>query len=224
MSGVAAMALALSLGGAVFDAVRSDPGVPSRWAGHLFAAVVVVVLAVRRPEDDAFNARVLFATPRPGWARWSKVGLWALAAVGVAVAIELLLLDLFGRPGWVAARLQIVDGARIVESLVFAPLLEEVVFRLAIGGVLADAFGTRTGVLGSFLVFAVIHSLRGNLDVTNLFAGLLFGWVFLTSRSLVVPVIFHALGNLLALSVQLVWAALLGYPVARALLSWKYHP
>jgi membrane protease YdiL (CAAX protease family) len=185
---------------------------------------VLAALACLPREGDHFgDLRRVFAHPVPNWRRWRAVGAAAAAIIAAAVLIEILVARAFLSSDQVAALLPIVDRARIVEVLIVAPLLEEIVYRLVIAGVVADRWGKRAAIVASFVVFAAVHFARGNLDVANLLAGGFFAWVFLTSRSLLVSMGFHAVGNLLATIVQLVWAAHLGHPVMRALSVWHYR-
>ena len=48
-----------------------------------------------------------------------------------------------------------------------------------------------------------VHGEEGNPGPDNVIAGVLLGWAFLKSGSLLAPIIFHALGNVLAVGVQL---------------------
>lgn len=101
-------------------------------------------------------------------------------------------------PWWVTALLVLVAS-------VFAPLFEEVFFR----GVLLNALWARTGskwiaVIGSSLVFSVLHPQVYLGWIAVFVIGVLLGVLFVERRSLAPCIWMHALNNTLALvAVQL---------------------
>ena len=158
--------------GSAYDLAHAGRSFPERWIGHLCASVTVLAtLACLPRERDRFsNLRLVLTQPVPNRRRWLKVGAGAVAIIAAAVLVEILVARAFLSPDRIAARLPIVDRARIVEVLIVAPLLEEIVYRLVIAGVVADAWGKRAGIVASFVAFAAVHFARGNLDVANLLA------------------------------------------------------
>jgi CAAX protease family protein len=61
----------------------------------------------------------------------------------------------------------------------------------------------RWTILVSGLAFGALHVLYGNPGPDNLIAGFFLGWAYLKSGSVLVPMILHSLGNLIALSAHL---------------------
>lgn len=51
-----------------------------------------------------------------------------------------------------------------------------------------------------------------------------FSWAFLRSGSIVVPIAFHATGNVVAAVTNIVAGHALGFPVLDALSSWRFRP
>ncbi len=84
----------------------------------------------------------------------------------------------------------------LLSTAVLVPVMEELVFRGVVFSGLRK-FGTGFAVIGSALVFGVVH-----MDVTNvlfaLVAGLVFGWLYARTGNLWVTVAIHGLNNGLA--------------------------
>lgn len=80
---------------------------------------------------------------------------------------------------------------------ILAPLLEEVLFRGAIQGYLMQRFSPWTSIIISSLIFGVIH-----MNPIQVFyatcVGIVFGWIYYRTRSLVPVVVGHVLNNSLA--------------------------
>ncbi|MGQ9487882.1 MAG: lysostaphin resistance A-like protein [Armatimonadota bacterium] len=98
-------------------------------------------------------------------------------------------------PAWVTALLFLV-------AAVFAPLFEEVFFR----GVLLNALWARTGrkwagIIGSALVFSVLHPQLYLGWIAVFVIGVILGILFVERRSLVPCIWMHAINNTLALVV-----------------------
>lgn len=96
-------------------------------------------------------------------------------------------------PAWVTALLFLV-------AAVFAPLFEEVFFR----GVLLNALWARTGskwvgIIGSALVFSVLHPQLYLGWIAVFVIGVMLGALFVERRSLLPCIWMHALNNTLAL-------------------------
>jgi len=132
---------------------------------------------------------------------------YALKGVGVfyGVIFALFFLGLnvaayyFGyAPNIGTPSLQYYDNLQIKYMLVGAPMVEELIYRGVLIGLLGAVFGLRPWlILLSALLFALGHFTTGNASPENQIAGLLLGWVFYKSRSLLPVIILHFLGNLI---------------------------
>lgn len=87
-----------------------------------------------------------------------------------------------------------------VEAVILAPVLEEAFFR----GILVNRWGTRWGVptalVASSIAFGILHANPIGIGVAGLIAALLY----LRTRTLIVPVVFHAANNLVPTLAELV--------------------
>jgi membrane protease YdiL (CAAX protease family) len=85
---------------------------------------------------------------------------------------------------------------------VSAPLGEEVVFRGILYPALRDKLGVWKAIVVSAAVFAAMHNflaMRLFMPVTQFVGGLIFAYSYEKSRSLLLPVLYHACGNALLL-------------------------
>lgn len=87
----------------------------------------------------------------------------------------------------------------LVNAVIVAPIVEEVVFRGAVLGGLLSRWGALPALLVSSLVFGLVHcNMNAFLPLTVL--GGVMGYVYLRTASLYPAVIYHALFNLTNLS------------------------
>lgn len=91
----------------------------------------------------------------------------------------------------------------LLASVVAAPLFEELLCRGVVLESLLARYGVRTAWFGSALFFAVIH-LQPVQGINAFVLGLLFGYLYLQTRSLWPSLLLHAFNNVLAL--LMIWA------------------
>ena len=86
----------------------------------------------------------------------------------------------------------------------FVGFAEELLFRGLIQTDLAAAFGIRWAIFGSSAIFAVMHlTWRSSLELVFVFAvGLLLGYIYHRTRSLVLPTLVHAVGNTVLVAIM----------------------
>ena len=84
-------------------------------------------------------------------------------------------------------------------ACVLAPLSEEPIYRIAVCAPLVTLIGRWPTIVVSCILFALIHARYGGLAPDNALAGLLLGWAYLRSGSILVPIALHAIGNALVL-------------------------
>ncbi|BAY81890.1 CAAX amino terminal protease family protein [Calothrix parasitica NIES-267] len=94
-------------------------------------------------------------------------------------------------------------ASNLLVSIAFclvAPVTEEFLFRGIILQRWATKWGIHAGLLWSSLFFGVLHP-QNPIGLTLL--GIILGVLYIKTRSLTVPIVFHALNNILAVSTQL---------------------
>ncbi len=152
-------------------------------------------------------ARLVGALPEGhGWLAWGRLGLllaltmafsygsWVLFA-NLLVGVAPWLLEFYIEALWVES--DPGAGYRLgmaVTAVVLAPVFEEAFFR----GVLVNRWGVRWGlpaaVVVSSVAFGVLHANPLGIGIVGVVAALLY----LQTRTLIVPIAFHAANNLVA--------------------------
>jgi len=179
-----------------------------RWATYAEAlegrrVLAVVALAVHLRLTHGDLASVGLQTPNQGWRWWVRVSLWIGLAVAACVVIGLGLWVVCGGKLPVYATPPSDTGWSFLRMCVFAPVLEEVVYRLALCVPLAVWLGPWRAIVVSALAFAGLHLAAGSPSPENLIGGFFLAWAYLKSESIVIPVLLHSLGNLFALVAQI---------------------
>ncbi|MCC8034370.1 MAG: CPBP family intramembrane metalloprotease [Rikenellaceae bacterium] len=124
--------------------------------------------------------------------------LWGLVLVIITSMVIEPLLEIFpneylekmyssvGRGGWA-----------MLTTIVMAPLLEEILFRGILQQNLTGGFGKLKGILMASAVFGLIHMIPQQA-INAFFIGIILGYLYVRSGSLVTPIIIHALNNAIA--------------------------
>ena len=84
-----------------------------------------------------------------------------------------------------------------ISVVVIAPILEELIFRGVILDYLLKHKSEKTSILYSGLIFGLMHFSPDQVFFA-FFAGILLGYVYVKSRNIVVPILFHAINNALS--------------------------
>ena len=122
-------------------------------------------------------------------------GVVVLLASGVVIEP---LLELFPSAPYEAVQQTIgMGGWAIMSTVVAAPILEEVLFRGVIFESCRERLGKGGAVLLSALLFGLIHGIP--VQIVNAFVvGLILGYIYLRTRSLMSVIVLHAINNGLA--------------------------
>ncbi len=180
---------------------RYPESIDGRWAVALTAAAAHVWLS------GGDLPTVGLSGPCGGWWRWARLS----AALGLVAALCMsAMVGLWVAIGW---RLPVGSvapaenlGPAFFRMCVFAPLLEEAIYRVALCVPLAALAGPRWALAASGAAFGLLHAVYGNLSPENLLGGFFLAWAYLRSGSVCVPVALHAAGNLFILAGQVgVW-------------------
>lgn len=129
-----------------------------------------------------------------------SVFFYTLAAVALFVALNIA--HQFGgyEPNVTSPTLSLYSSNQIYLTAVYSPMVEELVFRGLLIGVPSALFGWRwQWIVLSAVAFSAIHFVCGNPSIENQISGLLLGWVFYKTRSLLPAIVLHFLGNIICL-------------------------
>lgn len=125
--------------------------------------------------------------------------LFYLLSLAMPSFVEQLLRDVANSPS--ANRSKSFESNLLVTLAfcVVAPITEEFIFRGVILQRWATKWGIRAGLLSSSLLFGCLHPNPIGLSLL----GIILGVSYIKTRSLIVPITFHALNNIFAVSMQL---------------------
>ena len=164
-----------------------------------------IVWACRRSN---VGLRRLAGTLPAGYDRQAWLGVAGLLAVTMAFSYGSALVSLYAlatlNPGLLEFLIEALSTApdpspgyhvaMTVIIVVLAPVLEETLFR----GILINRWGVRwgapTAVLASSIAFGILHANPVGIGMVGLVTALLY----LKTGTLIVPILFHAINNLLA--------------------------
>jgi len=131
---------------------------------------------------------------------WPAVGMSVLISASQAFvlfsALSLLDVDLQFQGEELERRQRLVSGmAGILNACIFAPVGEEICFRgIILGGLLKTRCRPWLAILISALLFALLHGLGANF-VTALLFGILVGWLYWRTGSIIPGIIIHISNN-----------------------------
>jgi membrane protease YdiL (CAAX protease family) len=134
---------------------------PEKLEGSGVLAILALAAQLRLTDGDLASVG-LHLTPSQGWRWWVKVSLWIGILVGASTMVVFGLWVLSGRDLPIYATPPSHMGRAFLRMCVFAPVLEEVVYRLALCVPLAVWPGPWGAIVVSGLVFATLHVARSN--------------------------------------------------------------
>ncbi len=153
--------------------------------------------------DGNLNSLGLRLQPKQGWIRW--------VAITAKIAFCVLACIVVGLGAWslMGNRLTFYNHAPayvphlFLHMCVVAPVLEETVYRVIVCLPLVSRIGLWMTVAIDGLLFASLHFVYGNPSPENLVGGFFLAWVYLRSETILLPIMYHSLGNFVALCFQL---------------------
>ena len=131
---------------------------------------------------------------------WPTIGISVLIAVAQAFvlfsALSLIGIDFFYQGEELERRQQLLSGiAGALNACIFGPLIEEICFRgIVLDGLLKTRCRPWLAILISALLFALLHGLGANF-VTALLFGILVGWLYWRTGSIIPGLIIHVTNN-----------------------------
>ena len=131
---------------------------------------------------------------------WPAVGMSVLIAASQAFvllsALSLLDVDLLYQGEELERRQQFFSGiAGALNACIFGPIMEEICFRgLVLEGLLKTRCRPWLAILISALLFALLHGLGANF-VTAMLFGILVGWLYWRTGSIIPGIIIHITNN-----------------------------
>lgn len=124
--------------------------------------------------------------------------LWGVVVLIASGVVLEPLLNLFPSDGYESVTNSIgLGGWAVLSTVLAAPVLEEVLFRGLIFESCKERFGDGVAILTSSLLFAIVHVVP--IQMVNAFVvGLILGYIYLKTGSLLSVIILHAINNAIA--------------------------
>ncbi|WLR42162.1 CPBP family intramembrane metalloprotease [Bacillus carboniphilus] len=134
----------------------------------------------------------------------------ALIAQGIAASIEMYIFNI--EPGsenteMITSFIQQIPVLILVTSII-GPILEEIIFRKILFGVIYSKSNFIIAALISSLLFSVVH---GDLEHTLIYTamGFTFAFLYYQTKRIIVPIMAHVLMNTFVVAIQLFYKPLL---------------
>ncbi|PRO66360.1 CPBP family intramembrane glutamic endopeptidase [Alkalicoccus urumqiensis] len=172
--------------------------------GYVIGFIVIIWITLKTPDNPKLTEN---KADVPTTILWSVLGIiLAFASQYAAAAIETFAFGI--EPGSENTDM-IVEMANAAPFTIFVvavlgPIVEEIVFRMVIFGALYKRFGFWIGALGSGFVFALVH-----FDFTHLLVylamGVVFAWLYVKTKRIIVPIIAHVGINSFVMLVQVIF-------------------
>lgn len=170
--------------------------------GRWLIALVVLVVYVQLVRGD-LDSVGLTLQPVQGWGYWMRATLLIGLVVLICIAVGWSAWLLSSRPLPIYSVPPRTALAAFFRMCVFAPVLEETIYRLALCVPFAGLSRPWLGVVVSGFVFGGLHIVYGNPSPENLLGGFFLAWAYLKSGSIYMPVVLHSIGNSIALAGQI---------------------
>jgi uncharacterized protein len=179
----------------------------SQWASpEEFVPVAVLLALVLVVCLEGGSSPSLCLKPRPsqGWEYWVRLACWFGLAIIAITLVAVGVLWAVGRSVPIPRTSPDHFAARLFGFCLFAPVVEELVYRALLTHALAGKMSDWALIATSGLLFGLVHVLYGNPGPDNLVAGFFLQWSLLKSGTILVPMAMHCAGNAIALLSQLV--------------------
>jgi membrane protease YdiL (CAAX protease family) len=173
---------------------------PENMEGRSALALLALAVTFRLVQGDL--ASVGLVMPVQGWRYWVRMALLIGLGVGACILVGLGAWVLSGHKPAIYTADPGDLGASFLHMCVFAPVLEETIYRVVLCVPLSVLLGPWKAIAVSGLVFGGLHFVYGNPSPENLVGGFFLAWAYLKSESILVPVLLHGLGNGCALAGQ----------------------
>lgn len=192
------------VGAMLFENIFSIPLIDALvyWLVFSFAVGTAITLYLVWPEFKMESTRD--AATGSGILKWAIGGLFmAYFAQYVAALIQIFVLGIDAGSENTMAIMEVARAAPIFILLpaIFAPVLEEIIFRKIIFGSLYKRMNFFLAGLLSALIFGFIHGEPQNI-LLYASMGYVFAYLYVKTKRIIVPIIVHAAMNTITVIVQ----------------------
>lgn len=146
------------------------------------------------------SALQLWTAPEQGFLYWAKITTIIACILSAVIALFIGLYGFaLGHPIFPDMAYQFGSAQFIFwlkYACIRAPIIEELIFRWMLCPIFLTKWGKWPTIFCSGALFASVHVAYGNPSIDNFLAGYFLAWAFVKSKSIWVPIVLHALGNL----------------------------
>lgn len=131
--------------------------------------------------------------------------LWGVILVFVTSTVLEPLLALFPNEYLEVLRNTVGTGGwAMITTIIAAPILEEVLFRGMIQDTLVRRYGSMRGIIVAAAIFGIIHIIPQQA-INAFFIGLILGYIYLRTKSLLPVIIIHAINNAISYTLMIIF-------------------
>jgi len=172
-------------------------------SGSLLAGLgLIVYVWAARGNPKSLGLRL---KPEQGWKYWIRVTALLISIFLACLIILFIVLKVIHfTDARAISSLKLFCNLLLFNSLI-NPVIEEIMTRLILCVPLSIFIGNTGAIIGSGLVFGGFHLASGYGVIPTLLAGHLLAWAFLKSKSILVPIVLHSLGNTCILTFSLAY-------------------
>jgi membrane protease YdiL (CAAX protease family) len=164
----------------------------------LIAFAVYVYLS-----DGDLRSLGLRPNPIQGWVPWIGISAKIAIAIAACLIVGLGTWRLLGNKLPIYNHDPAIVPYLFLHMCVVSPVLEEFLYRVVVCLALVKTVGCWRTIAINGILFASLHFVYGNPSPDNLVGGFFFAWMYLKSETILLPLMFHSVGNMVALGCQL---------------------
>jgi membrane protease YdiL (CAAX protease family) len=162
---------------------------------------------LRRPRFTDWSYMLRVAVP----AQLSVDAFAVLLLAGVLISLSPASLEAF------RSYVGVDESISMWAALLAAPIVEEFIFRGVLFNAICRLRGSRAAVIATSVLFGALHATL----LPQLAMGLIAGLLRLRTQTLIVPIVFHAIGNAVLLSLDRLDRSLRSSDTIAWQLSWR---
>lgn len=180
----------------------TDMQIIAIWTVISFPASLIIILFIMKPDIKQVQYRNKMSTGK--LIMWAILGVFlALFAQYIASIIEIFIFNI--KPGSENTQ-SLMDIARaapvfILIPIIFAPILEEIIFRKIIFGSIYKRTNFIVAAILSALIFALVHTDPKHILVYASM-GIVFAFLYIKTNRIIVPIFAHMAMNSLVVIMQ----------------------
>lgn len=172
---------------------------------NIIAFAVVAFIIVWILWQDIKEERLANPMPFSGIIGWAALGLvmaWGAEIVAALIVMYVLGIDPSSENTEMIVEISRLNPIFILIPAIIGPIMEELIFRKILFGVLYKKFNFIIAALISSFIFGIVH-FELELIIVYMAMGFVFAFIYMKTKRIIVPIIVHMLLNSIAVIGQL---------------------